>query len=281
LNASVNPTGLTAGTYNGTITVAGSGGTTGSTTITVQLIVTAPLPSVTRVTNAASFVSGAISPGEIITLFGTNIGPSPGVGLALDSSGRVSTSIGGVQVLVNGFLCPMVFASSLQVSAVVPYEVKGQLAANVQVRYQGQTSNSVPVAIAATAPGVFTASAQGTGPAAIIYPNPTLATATRGDVIVIYTTGEGETNPAGVTGKVTTVSPVPPITPEPLLRSSLVVLIDGQPSEILFAGEAPGFVSGAMQINVRIPANARSGDLPLVVTIGGATSQPGVTVPVR
>ncbi len=280
VNAGINTSGLQAGTYNGTIVVAGTGSTTGSTTITVSLTVTAPLPTITRVTNAASYAAGTISPGEIVTVFGTNLGPTPAAGLAVDSSGRqVTTQIGNVQVLFNGIPGPMVFAGATQASVQVPYELKGQLSATVQLRYNGQTSNSLTVAVASSAPGVFTADASGSGPAAILYPNPTFASATRGDVIVIYATGEGETNPAGVTGSVTQVRSTPPITPAPLLQ--VVVLIDGQPAEILFAGEAPGFISGALQLNVRIPANARSGNLPLAVTIGGISSQAGVTVAVR
>jgi uncharacterized protein (TIGR03437 family) len=61
--------------------------------------VTAPQPTISSVVNAASYVSGHVSPGEIITLFGTNIGPAQPVGLALDQNGKVATAIGGVQVV--------------------------------------------------------------------------------------------------------------------------------------------------------------------------------------
>jgi uncharacterized protein (TIGR03437 family) len=86
-------------------------------------------------------------------------------------------------------------------------------------------------------------------------------------------TGEGQTNPAGVNGKVTGTPPVP--------RQSVTATVDGQPVEIRFAGEAPGILSGVMQVNVAIPAAARTGDLPVVVTVGGVPSQNGVTVSVR
>ena len=62
----------------------------------------------------------------------------------------------------------------------------------------------------------------------------------------------------------------------------VAVLIDGQPAaSISFAGEAPGLVSGVMQLNAQIPPGARSGNLSLVVSIGGGNSQAGVTVSVR
>ena len=112
VNVSVNPTSLPAGTYTGTVTVAGTGGAAGTTAVTVTLNVTAPLPTITKVTNAASYATGSLSPGEIITLFAGDpahpIGPATPVGLTLDSTGVVSTTIGGVQVLINGFACPMI-----------------------------------------------------------------------------------------------------------------------------------------------------------------------------
>jgi uncharacterized protein (TIGR03437 family) len=93
-------------------------------------------------------------------------------------------------------------------------------------------------------------------------------------------TGEGETSPAGVTGKVTTVAAPPqPLTPVPLLQIS--VTVGGQPANYSFAGEAPGFVSGVLQLNVITPTNVAAGDQPIVVTIGGNQSQQGVTVSLR
>jgi uncharacterized protein (TIGR03437 family) len=288
VNVSINPTGLSTGVYNGTVLVAGAAGASGSTTVTVTLNVTAPLPTITKVTNAASYATGSVAPGEIITLFASDpahpIGPATAAGLALDSTGKVSTTIGGVQVLVNGFACPMIYASASQVSAVVPYEVKLFTSATVLVKFLGQTSNGMLVNVATTVPGVFTANSSGTGPGAIANSNGTTNSAanpaTRGDTVVVYVTGEGETSPFGVTGKVTTVaSPPQPLTPGPLLQPS--VTIGGQPAGWSFAGEAPGFVSGVMQLNVVVPTNIAAGDQAIVVTIGGNPSQQLVTVSVR
>jgi uncharacterized protein (TIGR03437 family) len=290
VNVSINPTGLSTGVYNGNVLVAGAAGATGSTTVTVTLNVTAPLPTITKVTNAASYATGSISPGEIITLFAPTdsshpIGPATPAYLALDSStGKVSTTIGGVQVLINGVACPMTFASALQVNAVVPYEVKGFVNATVLVKFLGQSSNGVAVNVATTVPGLFTQNSSGSGPGAILNQNSTTNSpsnpATRGDTVVVYLTGEGETSPAGVTGKVTTVaSPPLPLTPAPLLPVS--VTIGGQPANWSFAGEAPTFVSGVMQLNVVVPTNIAAGDQPIVVSFGGNPSQQGVTVSVR
>jgi uncharacterized protein (TIGR03437 family) len=287
VNVSVNPANLSAGIYNGTVTVAGSGGAAGSTAVSVTLNVTAPLPTITKVTNAASYATGSIAPGEIITLFASDsqhpIGPATPVGLTLDSSGAVSTTIGGVQVLINGFACPMIYASASQVSAVVPYQLKLYTSATILVKYLNQTSNGVGVNVATTTPGVFTANSSGTGPGAILNSNLSVNSpanpATRGDTVVVYLTGEGETSPAGVTGKVTTVSSTPPITPVPLLPIS--VTVGGQGANYTFAGQAPGLVSGVLQLNVVTPTNIAAGDQAIVVTIGGNPSQQGVTVSLK
>jgi uncharacterized protein (TIGR03437 family) len=284
---SINPTGLSANTYSGSVTIAGTGGALGTTTVTVTLTVTAPLPTVARVVNAASYQANAISPGEILTLFATDaqhpIGPATPVGLTLDSTGKVSTTIGGVQVLINGFACPMIYASSTQVSAVAPYEIAPLVTASVLVKFLGQSSNGVTVNVATTSPGVFTLNSSGSGPAAILNQNQSVNSpnnpANRGDTVVVYLTGEGQTSPAGVTGKVTTVSSTPPLTPGPLLP--IAVTIGGQPATYTFAGEAPGFVSGVMQLNVIVPTNISAGDQPILISIGSASSQTGVTVSLR
>jgi len=69
------------------------------------------------------------------------------------------------------------------------------------------------------------------------------------------------------------------VTPAPLL--AIGVTINGQPAPYVYAGEAPGLVAGMMQLNVQIPSNAPSGNLPITVSIGGNTSQNGVTVSVE
>jgi uncharacterized protein (TIGR03437 family) len=114
------------------------------------------------------------------------------------------------------------------------------------------------------APGIFTADASGTGPA---------ATFRTGDIVSIYLTGEGQTTPAGINGKVTATPPLP--------LQAVTATLGGQPIDVVFAGEAPSIVSGVMQVNLRVPATAPSGDLPLVVSVGGVASQPGVTLSVR
>ena len=282
ISVSVSPSSLSAGTYNGTISVAGAGGTTGSATISVTLTVTAPLPNVTAVVNAASFASGALSPGEVISIGGTSIGPANPAFLTLDSSGNVATTIGGVTVTVNGVLAPLVYVSSTQINAIVPYEMAGQISASVIVKYLGQTSNGFTVQGTVAAPGIFTQSASGSGPGAILNQDYSVngpnSPAARGSVVQVFMTGEGKTTPTAVTGKVNNVTNASQL-PVPLLP--VTASVGGQPAQVLFAAEAPGFVSGVMQVNLLIPQAAASGGQPIVINVGTTPSQTGVTVAVQ
>jgi uncharacterized protein (TIGR03437 family) len=291
LTVTVTPGTMGAGTYNGTILVAGSGIATGSTSVNVALTITAPLPTINSVVNAASFINGAVSPGEIVTLFGTAIGPATAAYATIDAStGKLATTIGGVQVLFSGTPAPMIYASSTQVSAVVPYEMARVASPQVWIKYVGQTSNAYQLTAATTMPGVFTQNASGSGPGAILNQDLSLNgpgnPAPKGSIVMVYMTGEGQTSPAGVTGAITAPTlPPPQVTPAPLLAVS--VLINGQPASWTYAGEAPGLAAGLMQLNVQIPATTPSGAtfpsgaVSIVVSIGSNMSQNGVTVSVK
>ena len=97
-----------------------------------------------------------------------------------------------------------------------------------------------------------------------------------GDIIQVYATGEGQTTPAGVDGKI-----APLTLPLPAPNLTAAVLIGGLPARIQYIGAAPGLVAGALQVNVEIPAGVGSGDQPIFLTVGTNTSQSGLTVAVK
>jgi uncharacterized protein (TIGR03437 family) len=275
---SVNPGNLTPNqTYNGQIVIAGTGSATGSTTINVSLAVTAALPTITSVVNAASGNTGPIAAGEIISIFGTAMGPATPVSAPGSGQDPFPTTLAKVQVTVGGYLAPLTYVSNGQINAVVPYEISRPFIANptVLVRFNNIASNGVVLPQVAATPGIFTAGG-GTGQGAILNQNSSINSAAnpanKGEVIVLYLTGEGQTNPAGVTGKITTVSATPPLTPQPV-SGAVTVTIDGIPASVQFYGEAPGLISGAMQVNVVVPAGAASGNDRIVVKVGDASSQ--------
>jgi uncharacterized protein (TIGR03437 family) len=254
-------------------------------TITQAAASTAPLPAIKSVVNAASYIGGPVSPGELVTIFGTNIGPATAAyASTVPPTGKLATTIGGVEVLFNGIPAPMIYASSGQVSAVAPYEMASISNPSVWIEYVGQISSAYELNSVATAPGLFTQNASGSGPGAILNQdnsangpgNP----AAKGSIVQLYLTGEGQTSPPSVTGTITTATlPPPQVTPAPPLP--ITVLINRQLAPYTFAGEAPGLVAGVLQLNVQIPSSAQSGNLPITVSIGANISQNGVTVSVQ
>ena len=279
LSVSVNPLILGAGTYSGSITLSPAGGAA-QVIIPVTLTVITPLPVVDRVVNSASYINGAIAPGEIITLFGSSIGPATGLGATIDSHGFIDTSLGNVQVTFNGFLAPILYASSSQINAIVPYELISGTNALVVVSFGSARSNSLTVAVAPSAPGIYTANASGSGPGAILdlhyHLNSTSNPAGAGDIVQVFATGHGQTTPGGVDGLIE-----PAVLPLPELLLSYNATVGNQPATIQYIGAAPGLVAGALQVNIVIPAGLPSGPAQLLLTIGGATSQNSVTVALK
>jgi uncharacterized protein (TIGR03437 family) len=280
LAVTVDPAGLSPDTYTGTITVMGTNGAVGLTTVKVKMTVAQPLPAISLVANAASLVSGRVAPGEFIAIAGSGLGPDATVMGQGDSTGQLARQVGGVGVKINGLEAPISYVAGTQIRAAVPYELAGARSANLTVEYLGQVSNTFQVDVDTTAPGIFTHNQAGTGPAgwdtsysAVTPDNPI----SKGGQVVFYLTGEGQTDPKGVTGQVNPAAAEQ--LPVPLLRTT--VTIDGQPAEATFAGGISGMAAGIMQLNVRIPATARTGDLPITVTIGNNSTQAGVTVSVK
>ena len=69
---------------------------------------------------------------------------------------------------------------------------------------------------------------------------------------------------------------------QPLDRESVTVSIGGVPATVTYAGAAPGFLQGLLQVNVQVPDDAPAGSAdPLVMTVGGLESSSGVTMAVQ
>ena len=234
--------------------------------------------AIAAVGSAASYASDTVSPGELVTVFGMNLGPAAGVGLQLDSSGLLSTDLGATEVLFDGIPAPMIYAGSGQVSAVVPYGMSNPTT-QVQVQYQGMISSPFPMSVAQAHPAIFTADSSGGGQAAALNQDGSLNSsanpAPAGSVVVLYATGAGQTSPQALDGSVTGYENLP----QPVLP--VTVAVGGQTAEVLYAGAAPGIVAGVMQINVRIPAGTQSGAAQVSLAVGSQFSAQAVTVAVQ
>ncbi|MBI1358310.1 MAG: hypothetical protein GC160_28580 [Acidobacteria bacterium] len=240
-----------------------------------------PKPRLTSngIVNGASLLGGVIAPGEIISLFGRAIGPEEALGLQLDAGGAVTSELGGVRVLVNGVPAPLLYVGLNQINAVVPYAAAALPVASLEVERDGFRSAPLTLRVEPSAPALFALSGSGVGQGAILNQDASVNgpdnPARRGDIVVLYATGEGLTEPAGVDGALA-AEPLP----HPV--SEVRVSIDGLNAEILYAGGAPGLVAGVLQINARVPAAARSGAAtPVSFTAGGRRSPAGVTLAIE
>ena len=211
------------------------------------------------IVDAASNRANAVSPGKIVVLYGQRLA--------------------GSQVLFDGVAAPLLYSTDGQVGAIVPYEVDGKTGTQVTVKNASNISDSVALEVNPASPGVFSVDYTGSGQGAILNQdlsvNNSSNPASAGSVVVVYATGEGQTDPAGVDGRIATG----PDYPRPKLP--VTVTIGGQMADVLYAGAAPSLVAGVMQINARIPAGTPPGDTSVVVSVGAAQSQPGITVAVK
>jgi uncharacterized protein (TIGR03437 family) len=232
--------------------------------------------SIAAVTNGASNQTGSIAPGEVIVIYGTNIGPATLTTYQLTSGGQLSTSIGGTSVFVNGAPAPMLYASQFQVSAIVPFGVTGS-SAYVFVENQGQTTAPVIANVTPTAPAVFTANLSGTGQAVAFNSDNSVNSAANpakaGSIVTLFITGAGATNPPSTDGSLATV-------PLPLPVAQVTVAIGGKPATVNYAGGSLGTVNGIIQVNATVPGGLPAGAASVIVQAGNTASQGNVTVAV-
>lgn len=235
-----------------------------------------PQFTATSVVNSASNAGGSVAPGELISIFGTDLGPGTPQSLQV-AGGALTTSLGGVSVLFNGVPAPMVLAYSTQLNCIVPFEVQGSSTVSVQVQYSGAASVTVSLPVVAAAPGIFTADASGEGQSAALNQdytyNNTTHPAAPGSAVMLYLTGTGQTTPASVDGSVNQNAGA-------LGSSELPVTaqVGGLPATVLYAGDSMGIVSGVIQVNLMVPAGVAPGQQLVTVQIGSYSAQGGVTI---
>ena len=245
---------LTAGTANdGLVIVA-------------KLATPAPTPTlVAACINQSGFpyVAGPVAPGEILSIYGAGYGPQMGVSAEI-AGGRIGTQLGGVQVLMNGTPAPLLYVSASQINLVAPFEISGSTTATVKIVTTTSASQQVDVPVVPAAPEIFLGSS---GSAAILNQDLTVNgpenPAHANDIVAMFVSGAGAMTPAASDGDIPLTAKRKPILPVKVqVQTDTVVNTDAQ---LTYAGEAPTLVSGAVQINFRVPA---SNDNLILLTIG-------------
>ena len=280
LSVSVNPANLAAGTYTGNVQIAAAGAAGSPASITLTLVVqgTQPAGTITGVLNGGSFQSGFAS-ATWVSIFGTNLSANTANwGSSSFANGLLPTSLDGVSVAINGVPAYMNYISPTQINVLAPDDATTG-AVQVVVTAAGQKSNSFTAQKQQFAPAFF-AFANGKYVAAEhanysylgapgLIAGVTTTPAQPGEIILLYGTGFGPTNPALPTANLVT-------TAEPL-TNKVTLTIGGVTANVQFAGLVE---SGLYQFNVTVPS-LPSGDAPVVATIGGVSTQTGVSIMVQ
>jgi uncharacterized protein (TIGR03437 family) len=280
LSISINPANLAAGTYTSAvqITAAGASGSPASIAITLVVQGTQPAANITSVTNAGSFQPGVAS-ATWVSIFGTNLSTVTYTWQASDFvNGLLPTSLEGVSVTINGLPAYIDYLSPTQINVLAPDDATAG-PVQVQVTAAQEASNSVTVQKSQFAPAFFTID-NGAYVAALhadytlvgsanLLPGVTTQPAQPGETILLYGTGFGPTNPALPTAQLVTTPAV--------LANSVQVTIGGATAAVVYAGLVE---PGLYQLNVTVPS-LPNGDAAVVATIGGVSSQTGVSITVH
>ncbi len=267
----------------------------GKSSNTATLIVGPPVP----VVSAGGVVSGGLSvpavkilaSNAIATVFGQSFAPAGtllGVAGADLVNGRLPTKLDGVCVYVNNVAAPLFFLSATQINFQVPQVSAGgnvgvQVAASCGTASEVRSgTESVSTSSAAAEFFYFLHSPDGKNPIAALnaangsyigmpglLPGATFIPASPGDILTLFFTGGGNTNPQFAAGE------LPGGAGD--VTGSLGVMLAGAPvssADILYAGVSPGF-AGLYQLNLRIPMGTPSGNQSVILTISGQGSPAG------
>ena len=210
-------------------------------------------PRVFSVLNAAAGqVTRWFAPGEIVSLYGTGLGPATPIA-ATPQNGAFPTSVAGVQVLVNGTPIPLLYVSGSQINAEIPSSVSGDDngMALVQVMNNSAALPDFRLDLVASDFAAFTKPVDSL---VVVNQDGTVNEVTnpaqRGSFVSIWATGLGTAGP-NVTGAVLPDA-------DNYCSNCKVVFTTGTTSKditetVQYAGASPGLIDGLMQINFQIP----------------------------
>lgn len=240
-----------------------------------------PVVGAGGVINAANG-NGTVAPGSLVSIFGSNLGAS----VAQADTIPLSTSLGNVSVTFNGVPAPLLFVSSGQINAQLPWNVlqSGTAGtATVVVTNNKQVSTAQTLQVGPFSPGIFAVG----NIAVAINPDGSIA-APVGAIpgintrpakindplgLIILCNGLGAVSPQAINGAASLDA----------LRTATTtptVLIGGQPAQVVFAGMSPQFV-GVNQINVAVPSGTPTGNaVPIQISMGGITTSSTITIAV-
>ncbi len=245
--------------------------------------------SITGVTNSASFQS-TFSPGSYVSIFGSNLSQTSRTWASGDFTNGTGlpTQLDGITATVNSTPAYVEYVSPTQLNIIVPNLTTTGPGAAVVIKRVGLPDITTWIDVEPIAPALFTwlTGTSDSGKYVVaqhadytnvgksgLFPQQsgTFTTAAKpGEIVILYGTGFGPTNPALPVGQMASQSY--PLSPAP------TATVGGAAAQIVYAGLVAG-LSDVYQINLRLPAALPNGDLPVVITMGtSVASQSLITI---
>jgi uncharacterized protein (TIGR03437 family) len=181
----------------------------------------------------------------IEVLNGVSLAPgpvAPGMLVAVRGTGIPATDAASTILLINSIPAPILAMDDTQIQVQAPLTLVTPDDAEIVIVHQGSIAATVKVPTAASAPALFPV-------------DPQAAVVARGAIVALYGTGLG------------------------LVDLPVTATIDGIAAEVVSLDPSPGF-PGLFQINVRVPSAAPPGPAGVIVMVGNAASQAGVSITV-
>ncbi len=273
LQLNVTTTALVTGVFEGMVTVVSQTGTT-SLRIPYWIMFGTPALSTGGLVDGAAFAP-VVAPGEIVALFGTDLGGDPASAATVPLPSDIEHSTVKVTQTVSGTTtttaAPLFYSSAGQISLQLPFTLTAGVATQIFSAVAGEPSNTFSFVPVDAAPQIF-AAPSGSGTIGIIVHGLTGALVTAaspaasGEVVAIYCTGLGAVTPAVNSGQPS------PSNPLSLTASATTATVGGLPASVQFSGLSPGSV-GLYQVNAVVPTGLSSGAQQVTISVAGATSK--------
>ena len=220
-----------------------------------------------QVLHYATGAAGPVSPGELIAISGSGIGPVQEAASSVTPNNHVDIVAGGARVLFDGIPAPILTAQSAQIVAAVPYGVAGKTAVQMIVEYAGRVSAPMTLQVTALAPGIVPAMMNEDGTR-----NSEANPAKKGSIVTFFVTGHGIPSTLGIDGRLAAAPLQTPAQP-------VIVGVNDAGVNVLSAAAAESTI-GLMRVRAQLDDSTPSGALPLVVLVGN-TYSPAVTLYVQ
>ena len=229
--------------------------------------------------SSVNAVTNTVAPGEYVSIYGTGLGPAAGVGMQINPSGAVSSSLGGTTVSIGGVQAPLIYASATQINVLVPYEaaatipLTGSGQVNMAITSAAGSSQTLGLTVVQAQPNIF----------AILNSDGSLNSpwnpAAVGGTVSILVGGAGALNPALPDGTIAgSPAPAPVL---PVQANFTFEIFEGFGAGVgvdtvtpSYAASIPGMVINMLRVNARVPNLTMMGPPPFgaAVVVGGVTS---------